>query len=239
MNDDPPAFRRFKRKELLHALITAAAIGIVMNFRNWYVQVEIPLDEFLASYLIVFLTALAVLLLRVAAQKWVAYQAGYHATYTLHKWWLPLGFFLTVFIYGAVPLVAPGAIHVQESKRLRLGAHRYLLNLKHLAMIGLAAPATCVLLMAFLKPFALAAPGPGLDLVIKTVAAIAFFGILLPFSDTEAFHILYYRRGLWFFSVAFVAAYFGLILIAGVFSYVVATAFGLFLLWIYRNHLDA
>mgnify|MGYP001229525742 CR=1 FL=1 len=45
-----------------------------------------------------------------------------------------------------------GELKVKESKRLRLGAFRYGLNLQDLAIIALAAPVSTILLMLIIKP---------------------------------------------------------------------------------------
>ncbi|MFP4523729.1 MAG: hypothetical protein ACLFO2_00230 [Candidatus Woesearchaeota archaeon] len=229
--------KEFTLKELVAMLVTALSIGFIVNLLDWIRQGEVTVSYLLWTFLAVAGASFAVIMLRTVAQKWLALRLGYLTRYTAHKYGLPISIFLALFLKGIIPYVAPGHLRITESKRLRLGAFRYGLNYKHLASIGIAAPAACVLLMIPLKPIALATDSILITKILQATAAIAFFG-LIPINGQEGFHILYYRRWLWVFVTIFVGVYFLLILLGGVFSYVVAAILAFAATWFYKRTYD-
>ncbi|MBD3209099.1 hypothetical protein GF367_01615 [Candidatus Woesearchaeota archaeon] len=237
MQDETKHYTRVGYKELLAMLLTAAVIGFVMSFRDWG-QDTIDVTQGVTTLIVASVTAFTLILLRTAAQKWIALKMGYLTTYTFHKYALPASFFLAFFLNGLLPYVSPGNLHIQASKRLRLGTFRYGLNYEDLALISLAAPAVCVLLMILVKPIYLATNNILIHEVVQTTAAVAVFG-LLPINGQEGFNLIYFRRWLWVITFMFVGVYFLLILATSVFSYVIAVIVAIAAMWVYQAYLNS
>ena len=229
--------KQFSGKEVAAMLLTALTAGFIINAHDWISKGQVTVDYLLWTFLTVAFASFAIIMLRTVAQKWLAVRLGYLTRYTVHKYGLPVSIFLAIFLKGIIPYVSPGDLRITESKRLRLGAFRYGLNYKHLASIGIAAPMACVLLMIPLKPIVLATESLFVTKILHAAAAIAFFG-LIPINGQEGFHILYYRRWLWVFVIIFVGVYFLLILLGGVFSYVVAAILAFAATWFYKKTYD-
>lgn len=226
-------YARIQPKELLAALVSAFFVGFVLNLRQYVRTADFTI--FLESLIVSAVVAFAIILLRVAAQKWVALRFGLLTTFTINKYALPTSIILAFFLNGAIPFTSAGELRFKESKRLRLGQFRYGLNMQDLSVVSIAAPAVCVLLMLVIKPLFMVTDNFFIHKIIEVAAAIAFFG-LVPIHGNEGFHLIVYRRWLWLFCFIFVGIYFALILTAGVFSYVVAALIALIAMWVYQAH---
>ena len=227
------------QKELLAMFVSAGVIGFIvtvaLQVRQRSEIVDVPAGLFL--FFICALAAFALIMLRTAFQKRIAFRLGYLTSYTIHKYALPVSLFTTVFFNGWVPFVSPGELKVRESKRLRLGAHRYGLNYGDLTIIGATAPLVCMIVMIFIKPFYLITESYYLHSIIVTTAVIAISG-LIPINGTEGFAILYFRRWIWVVLTVFVVSYFLLALATHVFSYLIALLLAGIVYWIYTVYLD-
>lgn len=222
--------------ELLHTLITAVSVGFILSFRDWGTT-EVDINMGLTSLIISSAIAFAVILLRIWAQRRIALRLGYFTKYTIGKYTLPISIFLAFFTQGLLPYVSGGQMRIKESKRLRLGAFRHGLNYGDLALIGLAAPMVSVILMLLIKPIYLVSQDFFIQKILIVNAALAFFG-LIPIRGAEGFDLFYYRRWLWVMVVVFVSVYFSLILLAGVFSYVIAFIMAIIGLIIFQTYID-
>jgi hypothetical protein len=120
---------------------------------------------------------------------------------------------------------------------MRLGAFRVGMNTVDLALISLAATVVCVLAMILVKPLWLFSNSLLAKKIVATTAAIAIGG-LIPITNSDGFRMLYYRRWLWVWVLLFTIIYFILILIGGIFSYVVAFVLGTIGLLVYLKFLD-
>ncbi len=229
-------YTRMQPKELLHVLISSFFIGVVISFRDWGTQ-SIDVAAGLESLIISAVVAFAIILLRVMAQKWIALKYGLLTTYTIGKYTLPISIFLAFFLNGFVPFTAAGEIRFKESKRLRLGQFRYGLNYQDMAIISLAGPVLCILLMFIIKPIYMVSENFFIYRIIEVIGYVAFWG-LFPINGNEGWHIFYYRRWLWITTFVFVGVYFFLIVAAGVFSYVVAGVLAIIAMWVYQSHFN-
>ena len=237
MSEELKDFGKVTYKELFSIVIVSFFIGIIMNVYFWYKQGSMLLTDMVLSFIFTFLAALIIFLIRLWAQKKVAAKKGYITAYTIHKYTLPASIFLTLFFYGFIPYVSTGDLKITISKRLRLGSFRYGLNYKDLALIGLAAPVSTILLMILIKPIYLATGNGFIHSFVQTAAAITICG-LLPINGQEGFSIFFYRRWLYVIAITFAVVYFFLILAAGVFSYVVAAIIALLMFWIYQQEFN-
>lgn len=234
MLDELKNHSRIQVSEIIAMFLTAITIGFIMSFNSWDLE-----NVFTGLFTLILLTivAFSFLLIRTWSQKYIALKKGYLTSYTIHKYTLPVSFFFAFFSNGFIPFVSVGELKIQESKRLRLGTFRYGLNYIDLAIIGLAAPISMILLMIVIKPLFLATSNPYIHKIVLTAAVITFFG-LLPIRGQEGFDIFFYRRWLYFLSLAFVIVYFVLILFTSVFSYVIAALIALGIAWIYKEFIN-
>jgi hypothetical protein len=229
-------YARIQPKELFAALVSAFFIGFVISFRDWG-RATLDVTAGMEALVVSAVVAFAIILLRVAAQKWIALKFGYLTTFTINKYALPTSIVLAFFLNGIIPFTSAGEVRFKESKRLRLGQFRYGLNMQDVSVISLAAPAVCVLLMLIVKPIFMASDNFFIHKIIEVAAAIAFFG-MVPINANEGFHLLVYRRWLWVLTFVFVGIYFLLILTAGVFSYIVAIIIALAAMWVYQSYFN-
>ena len=227
---------RIEVKEVIAMLLSAIGIGFVMSFRSWG-DTALDVAVGLTTLIVLSMAAFAFLLIRTWTQKWIALRKGYLTKYTIHKYTLPISLFMAFFTNGIVPFISLGELKIKESKRLRLGAFRYGLNYSDLAIIGIAAPVSMILLMILIKPIFLVTHNPLIHKITLTAAAITAFG-MLPIKGQEGFDILYHRRWLFVIVFAFVLIYFLLILLSGVFSYVVAAIIAIAAAWIYKEFIN-
>ncbi len=237
---DPHTFlyqARLKKGEVIRLVIASIVTGFVMSFWNWGSGSAIDVAYGLMVLLFSIMIALIIIFLRTAVQKLLAYKLGYNVNYDLSRWGLAASIFITFMTNGVVPFISPTGMIIDENKRLRLGSFRGGLKYSDLAKISLAGPLVSVLLMILVKPIAMISQNYLILKIIQINAALSFF-MLLPIPDTEGFHVFYYRRWLWLFSISFVAFYFALILFMGVFSYVVAILLAAFVTLIYVNEFE-
>lgn len=228
---------KISHKEILAMFISSLVIGFIINFRPWFKAGKVELSFFLISFIAAVLSAFAIIMIRVWAQKFIALKLGYITTYTVHKYSLPASIFIMFFINGLIPFVSPGELKIKESKRLRLGSFRYGLSYQDIAIIGLAAPVSTILLMLLIKPIFLITNNILVDRIIQSAAAITFFG-MMPIAGQEGFSALYYRRWLYVMSITFIIIYFLLILTSSVFSYIVAAVIAVGVFWLYQEHIN-
>lgn len=236
MLDEMKNHKHIQFKELISMFLSALVIGFVMSFRSWGTD-AIDIVMGITTFIVLTLSAFVFIIIRTWTQKFVALKKGYLTTYTFHKYTLPISVVLTFFTNGIIPYVSPGDLKIKESKRLRLGSFRYGLNYSDLAIIGIAAPVSMILLMILIKPLFLITNNTLINKIIWTAAAITFFG-MIPIKGQEGLDIFFYRRWLFVITITFVIIYFLLILISGVFSYVIAAIIALGVAWIYKEFIN-
>lgn len=224
-------------KELAPIFVGALIIGFVLSFRDWGSE-TLDVAAGLSSLLLSTIIALCVIVIRLLIQKWLALREGYIITLTFHKWGLVASIFLAFFTSGFVPYVTPGELKVQMSKRLRLGAYRYGLNHGDIAKLAVAGSLFSVLLMILVKPLAFAFPESFLIYKLVQVNAAIAFCSLMPLPGSDGFWLLYHKRALWVFVIAFVGLYFFLILQVMVFSYVLAVVLAILVTFIFKKWFD-
>jgi hypothetical protein len=234
---------RFSGTELLRLLTTVIVGAFVLSFRKWGVEtfdVVTGITNFIVIAIILFIC----LFIHFAVQKMVALHFGYQSEYkNWHNGFL-LSIIVCFFSFGYIPLFFTGVLSFDIIPKLRVGTFRGGVMQKDLAIIAVAGPFINLLLVGILAPFYIATKSNLIFTMIVINLLIAIFALLpIPtFEKVRQFKggttgLYLFIESRWIYVLVFVTvlSFAGLILIAQVFSYIIALVLGALVALIYHN----
>jgi hypothetical protein len=187
------------------------------------------------------------LIIHFSAQKIVALQFGYASEYKIWNNGFLISIIICFFSFGYIPLFFPGVLSFQTVPKLRVGAFRGEIMNKDLGYISAAGPLINLLLVGLMAPVYIATKSEFLFTVIAINLLIAVFS-MLPIPTFEKFRqfkggttgIYLFIASRWIYVLLFVTvlAFSALILIASVFSYIVAAILGGIAAFVYYTTFD-
>ncbi|KYK24552.1 hypothetical protein AYK26_03150 [Euryarchaeota archaeon SM23-78] len=227
---------RFSKRELFQLIITVLVAAFVLSFRNWGVGEEFSFDEGLTNLLLTAIIVFIFLIIHFSVQKIVALKMGYKSEY---RYWIN-GFLISLIVVflteGHFPLFFTGSLWHEVIPKLRVGVFRGGAKHKDIGIIAFSGPLINILLVGLLAPIYLATESSFLHSIIFVNLLIAIFSLLpLPtFEKLRQFKggttgLYLFIASRWVFVLVFVTtlAYTVLILLANVFSYIIALAIGI------------
>jgi len=197
--------------------MAAFVFGFILTFRQWgdkEFSFKTGFTNFISAIIIIFIS----MYLYVSAQKLTAIYLGYTVKYEVWINGLLIGLLIAFMSYGWIPVLFTGTLLLIHSERLRLGKHRYGLNIRDQAVVSIAGPCLNLLIILIFVPILIS--NPELIIVksiIKFNFIFAFFSLLpiptikgtkLGNGGTPGFNILFYAKGLFVFSVLVFIVYF-------------------------------
>jgi hypothetical protein len=226
---------RFSGPELMRLLATVLVAAFVLTFRKWGGD-EFNLYEGIFNMLISAIVVFISLLVHFSAQKIMALNLGYSSEYKLWLNGILISVIICFFSFGYLPLFFPGVLYFDIIPKLRLGIFKSGVKTVDLAVAAVAGPGANLLLVGLIAPFYISTHSAFLHTVIIINLLIAIFS-MLPIPTFE--HIRQFRGGTtglylliesrWIYVGAFTLVLFFslMIMIASIFSYILAIVAGL------------
>lgn len=221
---------RFSHEERLGFLYTVLAAAFILSFRKWG-TVEFDWVQGISNMILCGIIFLVCLFVHIATQKLISIRMGFSAKYTYSRNGIFVGVLMAFLSYGYIPVLMNGSIELDSITRLRLGRFRYGLNMKDLAKVAFAGPASNIVITLILEPFFAIAPAGSsaydlLMLIVWTNFLIAIYA-LLPFKNCSGLHIFIASRGTYVLAFFFVLLFFIFALLTTTFSLIISAVLAL------------
>jgi hypothetical protein len=238
---------RFSKRESFQLAATAlvAAFGLLLTpkvlffFNNPFNFIQEPgiLGYFL-NLLITFVIIIISLSIHFSAQKIVALKLGYEAEY---NYWMN-GFIISTVICVFFPFFFTGSVWCEAEKKLRMGGFRFAVMHKDLGVISFAGPLASMLIAALASPFYYGSNNPILFAFIVANLLIAIYSLIpIPTFEkiravkggTTGLYLFIASRWIYVMLATTVLVYSILILVAQVFSLILAFIIGVLVAFFY------
>jgi len=226
---------RFSGQELLRLLATVVVAAFVLTFRKWGGD-EFNLYEGIFNMLMYTIVVFVSLLVHFSAQKIMALHLGYSSEYKLWLNGILISIIVCFFSFGYFPLFFPGVLYFNLIPKLRLGIFKGGVKTVDLAVAAVAGPGANMILVGLIAPFYIASHSAFLYLVIVVNLLIAIFSMLpIPTFEqirqfrggTTGLYLFIESRWIYVGAFALVLFFSLMILIAQIFSYILAIVAGL------------
>ncbi|MFH0870838.1 MAG: hypothetical protein V1866_07335 [archaeon] len=226
---------RFSGEELLRLLATVVVAAFVLTFRKWGGD-EFNLYEGIFNMLTSTIVVFVSLFIHFSAQKIMALHLGYSSEYKLWLNGILISVIVCFFSFGYFPLFFPGVLIFDMIPKLRIGSFKGGVKTVDLAVAAVAGPGANLILVGLIAPFYIHSNSPFLYSVILINLLIAIFSMLpIPtFEQIRQFRggttgLYLFIESRWIYVGASVLVLFFslMILIANIFSYILAILAGL------------
>jgi hypothetical protein len=225
---------KFSGKELLRLIATVIVGAFILSFRKWGGETfdfTAGAFNFIVLSIILFLSVY----IHFAIQKIVALHFGYNSEYkNWHNGFL-ISMIVCFFSFGFIPLFFTGVLSFDIIPKLRVGTFRGGVMQKDVGIIAFSGPFINLILVGLLAPFYIATKSNFIFTIIIINLLIAIFS-LIPIPTFEKIRqfkggttgLYLYIESRWIFFLVFAAvlSFAGLILMASIFSYIVALLIG-------------
>ncbi len=216
----------FSREELLHFVITVAALALIYSWTEWGTdrfELAIGLKNFLSAMILIGITVFV----HHAGQRMMALSLGFRAEHRI--WWygIIIGLILVILTRGKIQFLAATTFLAYLLPAHRLGAFRYGPNLTTIAKIALAGPLSNIFFSALVKSFEWAgilSPALGQRLFVLNIAFAAWN--LLPIPPLDGAKVFYYSRLTYVFLFGTIASYVLMVYFLSIYSYIIALLIG-------------
>lgn len=226
---------KFSGQELfrlsMSAIVAAFCLTIYQGW-GWFNLVD---DKSLASYFvnlaIAFCFVWLALWIHFAAQKIVSLKLGYSAEYT---YWLN-GFIISVILsfmtFGFIPIFFTGSVGMKIEPKLRMGRFREGIMHKDIGIISFAGPLASMIAAVVLSPFYILTENPVIYALIVANLLVSLYSLIpLPTFEgirtlgggTTGLYLFIASRWAFVFTAVLILVYALLILVAQVFSVILA-----------------
>jgi hypothetical protein len=238
---------RFSRREIFQLFMTAlvAAFGLLLTpkvlflFNNPFNFIqEAGIPGYFLNLSIAFILIGSALLIHFSAQKIIALKLGYIAEY---NYWMN-GFIISTVMCVFFPFFFTGSVWCEVEKKLRMGRYRYGVMHKDLGIISFAGPLASMLLAAIASPVYVKTGNPVIYAFIVANLLIAIYSLIpIPTFEkiravkggTTGLYLLIASRWMYVLLATIVLVYSILVLIAQVFSLMVAFLLGVIVAFFY------
>jgi hypothetical protein len=238
---------RFSKSELFRLLITSAAGAFILSFRKWGGD-TFDVSAGITNLLVILVMLFICLIIHYSAQKIVALQFGYNSEYKIWNNGFLISIIVCFFTFGYIPLFFPGVLFFQTVPKLRVGAFRGEIMNKDLGYISAAGPLINLFLVGLIAPAYIATKSDFLFTLIAINLLIAVFS-MLPIPTFEKFRqfkggttgLYLFIASRWIYVLLFITVivFSALVLIASVFSYIIAIIIGAIAAFVYYTKYDA
>ena len=197
-------YTSFSKEEVGKLAATSIISGFILSFTKWG---ETTFDPYagLTALFITFIVMLIVLTIKVGVQKLTAIRYGHKLTYMFGTYSTPIVLFTALFSNGSLPFIAPGRLHADIVKKLRIGLKpigRNAEDLARTAKTGLFVTLAIAILARMMQQIM---PSLIIDQIVISSVMIAFMSIL-PFPELEGSDIFLYKKGSYAFMLILVMA---------------------------------
>lgn len=242
---------KIERKEVLGVLWTSLAFALILTaFFKGFLRKPIILEESLLFLFIAFLFIFFSLIAHISLQKVVAIKLGYTAQYSYWINGVLFSVFLSFFTLGYVPFILPGSTMITHIPKLRLGKFRYGLNTKDIARVALAGPLSHVVLVMIAGIFFIATgadkSGPLYLFIIVNLFLAIYTCLPIPKIDiptkmdaaSDGLGLFFFSRPIYVLVLFTLIFYAILIIVAQVWSFIIAFVLGIIVSMIYSGYLE-
>jgi hypothetical protein len=238
----------FSRKEMFYLFIISATSAFAITISKGWGLFDVTKSEgvfaYLSNLILMFIMIFIFLIMHFSIQKIMALKMGYDSEYKIWMNGLLISLMVCFLSWGYLPLFFTGALWMTAIPKLRVGTFRGGVMQKDLALIAFSGPFINLIAIGIIAPFYMVTGSSLLYSAIVINLLIAIYS-LLPIPTFEKFrqfkggttglYILIFSRWVYILVFAFVLIYAMLILIAHIFSYILAILLGGLATIIYYN----
>jgi Zn-dependent protease len=239
---------KFSSKEAYKLIVTSlvAAFGLTLSQGYGFFDLtkEQSIPGYFLNFAIIFLLVMLALFFHISIQKLAALKLGYEAKYTYWKNGFVISTLLCFASFGFLPLFFTGSLWLEENKKLRVGRHRYGFMQKDAGVVAFIGPLSSIML-ALLLGFIYAFTGGKLLFALIAINLFVAVYSLIPLptfegirdfkGGTTGLYLFIASRWVYVFTLGFVISFSLLVMIAEVFSLIIALILGIFASIVYYN----
>tara|TARA_Y100000031_G_C8223553_1_gene387163 strand:+ start:317 stop:1096 length:780 start_codon:yes stop_codon:yes gene_type:complete len=246
------SFSSEEYRQLFSTIFFVTAIFFLFKWRTTNLESTIA---GILYFIFIFLITAVTLYVHEAMHKVVAIWKGFHATFNYWPAGGIIGVLVTFVSAGIFPLLLLGGSTGIHDPKLRLGKFRYGHNQWSMGQISLAGPLTNLFIVWLLGFIYLITTNSYIYTIIQLNLLVAVFSLLpLPKlaqakaqqsflqsfeMGTDGLNIYAYRPWVWVLTFASAAIFAGLVLIANVYSFVLASLLGAIVTLVYTSQVVA
>ena len=234
----------YSNKEINAFLLTTVIAGFLLSARNWGTPFSIAVG--IGNFFTFSLIFGVLFFLFVTMQKFIAYALGCKGTYKIWRFGPFIAFLISLYLIMFIPnsnyyflvVLYIGSVNLEVIPEAKLGKFRQGLNISDMVYVGMTGPATIILLiLLILQPIYLSTHSQFSQILIIIASLILFYSSL-PLPKMNGLNILIRSRVGWLFYFFFSLLFLVLILTLNFWTYLVALALAILLVWAAKKYLS-